>query len=397
MGTHSATERLRDIDLKRRGLAASAFLFIYLLILGLLKGKARRVIAEILCYIMLTTLCPPGLQLQSAAVPVSTWEGLSDALINGGDYVLNEDIIAPEGAEGFLVVNDASLNLNGHTIDAAGNITDSAVINVYDTLTITNESGLSAPMGGYIKGGCNMDGNGGGIYIAKSGTLNMDGGAIVDCTVKNGGGIFSEGNLYFGGGKVGEQGHGNHAIENGGGIFLSRTYGFDVENAVLIGNEAGDYGGGIFINGEDGFNSDDIGSDQENASTVSEDSVYTVSEDNAFASDYDTASSAGEKSVSPDSVERINLRSASLGPTYVVHSGTRFLWPQPSNSHSANVTFNIKNISSCSADYGEAIAFGNTDGSQGSQFITTSCIFNISNICSNTANKAGGGMYMGCF
>lgn len=408
MSAFAASINLRDIDRRRRGTTAAAFTLIWLLILGLLKGKARRWIAEALVYTMLMTLCPPGLQVRAAAVPVSSWTGLSDALSRGGDFVLTEDIIAPEGAEGLRVENNAILNLSGHTIDAAGHITDSAVINVYDTLTVTNDSGLSAPMGGYIKGGLNTQGNGGGIYVAKGAVLNMDGGAVIDCTAKNGGGIYSEGDLHFNGGKVGEPGHGNRAVENGGGIYIDKKEAFTFGNAVIIGNDAGEYGGGMYVDNEEGS----IGEDSEN---------FDDSEKNGGSGGPKTddpeesaAATVSEDSVSPNMVGRNRVLDESLTVRYENisgHTGEREYGGGAQytfGGQSANIYWYFTNIHGNSAEYGGGIGFGSCDPippeGQISKdpdvyknygIILTSGWFRASGIYNNTASQYGGGLYFG--
>ena len=141
------------------------------------------------------------------------------------------------------------LDLNGKTLHA--NRSDFGkyyhVLDVHEggNLTIKDSSGYS---NGTIKGG--RAHNGGGIYISEGGTCRIESGTIggYNYADEKGGGIYTAGTLIMTGGHISE----NHVFSDdnegrGGGIYCAKTGTIQLTNAFIKENNSDEYGSGIMI------------------------------------------------------------------------------------------------------------------------------------------------------
>ena len=231
---------------------------------------------------------------------VGTWSGMITAIsqTNSGDTIKLTDNITAESTSNplvFSVVENVTLDLNGHTIDRAADTSSDLgyVIRMESgSMTIKNgtiRGGKSNQYGGgiYMTGGAlalsgvtvtgNSSGygggirvqdgtltlgagssvtgntasdNGGGIYVESDGVLVMDGGSVTDNTASdNGGGIYAKGygEVRFSGGSI----SGNKA-DMGGGIYVEgNSRSLVMSGGSVTGNTASLLGGGIQLNGSD--------------------------------------------------------------------------------------------------------------------------------------------------
>lgn len=228
---------------------------------------------------MLTGLTPPagaaldGLEKDGTVYPVgsavqitgdavftarwrSTWAQVNQALAAGQKITLLNDIAPEEGDLYLYVPADAkpALDLGGHTINRAltGAIADGWVLRVDGGLTLS---------GGTITSGNNA-GNGGGLFVNSSGSVEASDMAFTENYAANGGGVYvADGGAYSqDGGSITE----NHAVSYGGGLYIGGD-GLNsggraglqwppgggnagVRNVEIIHNYSGLDGGGVYIN-----------------------------------------------------------------------------------------------------------------------------------------------------
>lgn len=149
------------------------------------------------------------------------------------------------------------LDLNGFSIDR--NIyaprKDGAVIYVKTNFTIIDSKSNEYTVSKLVKGGVITGGNnenrGGGIVLKESGTLNFNGGTILNCiSTDDGGGISLEGSgttLNVNGGNF----YGNRTydgnLDNSGGAVYCDEGKVNIANSILEGNYAEDKGGAIYV------------------------------------------------------------------------------------------------------------------------------------------------------
>lgn len=101
--------------------------------------------------------------------------------------------------------------------------------------------------GGHLKNSSGLK-NGGGLYLAGSGSATMYGGTISDnFAFADGGGVFLNDTSSFTmyGGSV----SGNKATDEAGGVFVKTGSSFVMEGGVIENNECGLNGGGVFVGG----------------------------------------------------------------------------------------------------------------------------------------------------
>ena len=172
--------------------------------------------------------------------PCLPWRRLQAMLDAGGAVTLPADVIAADGDATLVVTNAVTLDLNGHTIDAAGRFGAITVLDGGD-LTLTN----GVPESGAITGGHASDG--GGVYVA-GGAFTMAGGAISGNTAVYGGGVYVDsGTFTMTGGAV----SGNAADWYGGGVYV---YGaFTLSGGTVSGNTAFFDGGGVYVGWDGAF------------------------------------------------------------------------------------------------------------------------------------------------
>ena len=165
--------------------------------------------------------------------PPTPWDLLQEQLDAGGTVTLTSDVTAIDADATLTVTNAVTLDLNGHTIDAAGLF---RVIQILEggNLTLTN----SVPSSGAITGG--TADFGGGVYVDYSGSFTMTGGEISGNTANYGGGVCVYGTFTMTGGEI----SGNTADVDGGGVELVGNK-FTMSGGEISGNSAGRNGGGM--------------------------------------------------------------------------------------------------------------------------------------------------------
>ena len=230
----------------------------------------------------------------------TAWDLLQAQLNEGGTVTLASNVTATARDATLKVSNTVTLDLNGHTIDAAGHF---GVIEVCagGDLTLTNSvegagaitgggnayegagvevraGGVFTMTGGTISGnsstyasGVDVNGTftmtggtisnnttteaGGGVYV-YDGTFTMSGGSITGNTAsrdvgnapaaatRDGGGvyIYGDGTFTMTGGTI----SGNMADSGGGGVYVCWGY-FTMTGGTITGNAAGDEGGGVYM------------------------------------------------------------------------------------------------------------------------------------------------------
>ena len=169
----------------------------------------------------------------------------------------------------FMVKNNQTLYLclNGHSMQ--NSVRSNNVIDVYEGgKLILCDCGGNGWIGGrtsgsnsgavWVKGTFTMYGghlknssglkNGGGLYLAGSGSATMYGGTISDnFAFADGGGVFLDGTSSFTmyGGSI----SGNKATDEGGGVFVKTDTTFTMYGGVIDNNRNGSNGGGVFVGG----------------------------------------------------------------------------------------------------------------------------------------------------
>ena len=174
--------------------------------------------------------------------------------LTGGAYYLDEDVTI---SQSLKVSGDVTLDLNGHVLQYKNDNTKGSVIVIEnggqltiqdsdpdaphkfdpnsDGLWVLDENGSETVTGGVITGGTgtqNVHGtayDGGGVHIAPSGKLTMNGGSIVGCSASSSGG-------------------------RGGGVYIGTNYNrtdpksgeFIMNGGSIIGCTAG-FGGGVAV------------------------------------------------------------------------------------------------------------------------------------------------------
>lgn len=254
-----------------------------------MKKQRKRIYTALLCtcFLFSTASVPVSaaeteqeeemttLSSRSGEAEVSTKDALTSALgdSNISKITLKQDIHISD----TLTVNRAvTLDLNGFVLRMTG---EDSVIKVGQggELTIAdsdkntahkfaqNTAGLSAGLwelvsddsatsktvnGGIITGGKAQ--NGGGVYVASGGKLNMTGGSIVGCQARYGGGVYLDNND-----QTGEPSEftmtssriiGCTASDNGGGVAVNPACTFTMNNGSEIRSCTARNGGGVYTN-----------------------------------------------------------------------------------------------------------------------------------------------------
>ena len=122
-----------------------------------------------------------------------------------------------------------------------------------DGLWVLVDDGIKTVNGGIITGGKAQ--NGGGVYVAFGGKLNMTGGSIVGCQARYGGGVYLDNNDQTGGFSeftmTDSRIIGCTASDNGGGVAVDPACKFTMDNGSEIRSCTARMGGGMYINGGD--------------------------------------------------------------------------------------------------------------------------------------------------
>ena len=131
---------------------------------------------------------------------------------------------------------------------------ENGLFTMYDGIIRNNHTSRSGSVrvgvGTFIMHGGTIEGNnGGGISVDNNGTFTMYGGVVKENTASYGGGVFIHNSTFnMNGGII----KGNTALENGGGIYIAhsgtRTSTMNMNGGEIQGNKA-QYGGGIFLVG----------------------------------------------------------------------------------------------------------------------------------------------------
>ena len=164
-----------------------------------------------LCSVLLALCMALGLVTVSFAADktVSSWSELAAAVKAAANQTANItlscDITAAEGDGEFTIprLTTVKLDLNGHVLDGAGR-TRVFLVEDGGRLTITDSD---AQRRGAVAGGSAEDAsvahNGGGVYVAEGGQLELNGATIRDCFGSRGGGaVCTLGNFYMYNGAV---------------------------------------------------------------------------------------------------------------------------------------------------------------------------------------------------
>lgn len=192
---------------------------------------------------------------------IGSWAELQDKINNNASteaehpttITLSGNVTAGEGDSALVIPEGkyVTLDLNGHTIDRGladqTAVENGNVITVNGSLTLTDSSdnqNTSAYDGtGKITGG-NTTSEGGGVLV-NSGTFNMEGGTISDCSANHkGGGVLVQGGTFtMSGGTID---HCN-AADSGGGVHVDGCT-FTMSGGTITYCNAG-IGGGVCVTG----------------------------------------------------------------------------------------------------------------------------------------------------
>ena len=216
---------------------------------------------------MLIAAATAGAALSAGAITLLPWSELQQRLNAGGTVTLTKSYTAMNGDAPLTITTTVTLDLAGHTINAAGQC------RVFDIhagghLTLAN----SVPGSGAVTGG--FADYGGGVYVGEDGKLTMTGGTISGNTAEHcGGGVnvarateedTPGGAFEMTGGTI----TGNFA-ESGGGVFIEDHYEeeifeneddyewsytisheggyFSMSGGSIAGNGVSCDGGGVFV------------------------------------------------------------------------------------------------------------------------------------------------------
>lgn len=219
--------------------------------------KLNKWIAGLLCMMLVITMIAglgvTEVKADDAVTTVSSWNELKDAISNGGNIKLGNDIVAETGNSAIYVRNTVTVDLAGHTIDR-GCITATQDGNTFTVsggnLTIKD---TSAGQAGKITGGYNDNNCGGGCIYVDSGILRLESGILtgnkcvdVGATgVDRGGAVgVRSGTFIMTGGKISD-----NVASYGAGVIV-----FDSGTFIMTGGEitdntcdAGKNGAGIYV------------------------------------------------------------------------------------------------------------------------------------------------------
>ncbi|MBQ6265413.1 MAG: hypothetical protein IJK60_08205, partial [Clostridia bacterium] len=249
--------------------------------------NAKRIISVLLSALLMLSTVAVGGTLASAddCLEVEDWQGLYNALQEGGNIILTADIVPddPYWADALVVPDGiiAQLDLNGHIVDRgyrdnSTEIWDGSVIKVEGILTVidsnpTADHGGAAdyidPLSGEtvsVTGGILTGGwpdQYGGIYVGN-GTFIMHGGTICGNRVGKestwggdgiGAGVYIQNGMFeMDGGAicynraVGKSTIMGATMGRGGGVYVANGT-FNMIGGTITGNEAGQYGGGVYF------------------------------------------------------------------------------------------------------------------------------------------------------
>ena len=172
------------------------------------------------------------------------------------------------GFEGGAIRNAGKLVMQGGSIQGNHAVSGGGIFNcgefIFSGGKIKDNHAEGTHTSNGVSSGSGINSAGGGVFIAKSGTMRMTGGEISENSAYIGGGISlgNEHNVYVGGelfmessdGSGGGSITGNVSNKEGGGIFVQMGCKAEITAGSITGNTSngGDFGGGgIYVNGGD--------------------------------------------------------------------------------------------------------------------------------------------------
>ena len=209
-------------------------------------------------------------------VSIGTWADLAYEVnrLSVGDVLnvnVTADLVAPANADTIVVPENAlvKINLNNHKLNRnlSAAVNDGYVIKVssFGELeikngTVTGGNNAYAEEGVEGEGVRQISGNGGGIVCESFGCLYLDNVIVSGNKAYNGAGVWidtrnNKTEIMYGGSKVidikGSTIENNDAVNNGGGVYFTRSNGvknsdyYFIENSTIRNNKAVN-GGGVF-------------------------------------------------------------------------------------------------------------------------------------------------------
>ena len=186
--------------------------------------------------------CPTG-HKENALTEFQPWAETNKLPDTAGNYYLTDNVTL---SSTWNPVDGTVLCLNGYSIKAAGDITAICVSDI--TFTLCDCKG---DKGAYGQITHTASKTGSGVYVRGNGVFHMYGGSITGNTENNGGGVYMAGGQFtmYGGSitkNTAEKDNRNNG-GNGGGVYVNRGCTFDMNgNASVSDNTATNNGGGVY-------------------------------------------------------------------------------------------------------------------------------------------------------